>query len=373
MAAVSEATHASWQWPDDITPEAPSEEPTPVPPSGTFKNEEPETTEEIPKQEEHAGEQDKTTPPPKQRHYKPRQCRICLEEVLPTFETPTEGISAFLNPSPKVTYTSSDPESGRLIRPCKCRGSQAYVHEGCLQHWRHADPRYGQRNFWECPTCQFRYRLERMKWSRIISSTLAQIGLTIFIMFATVFLLGFVADPIINMYFEPAATITSVATGGGIGQLDFEDELEGYADWVIHFMKGLTSIGVLGFVKVMWAMSPLSYWHMRQGGVLFGGGGGQRVGRVRVGVNGRDRAENTFWLIVIVGIVTFLAGVWTWVRRWSRATLEKAGERVADVHGADAEDDEDEETDTSQPSPASNAQTEGALPNDSESESRKTQ
>jgi len=306
MSTVPEARHAGWQWPEDMASESSKTEP--IPQFDTFPDEHPVTAEETPAQEEaHAGESNNTTPPPRQRQrqYKPRQCRICLEEVLPTFEIPTEGMSTFFNPAPKVTYISAEPESGRLIRPCKCRGSQAYVHEGCLQEWRHADPRYGERNFWECPTCKFRYRLERMKWSRIISSTLAQMFLTIFIMFATVFLLGFIADPIINLYFEPGATIASVATGRGLEPLEFEDDLEELNGWLAHFAKGLTSIGVLGFVKVMWAMNPITWWNIRQTGFLFGGGGG-RNGRVRAGVTGRDRTENTFWLVVIVGVITFL-------------------------------------------------------------------
>lgn len=316
--SVPEAAGSGWTWPKDMVPETSASE-QPLPPQ-IFKNSGPEPpvleeaslpgifkegpeSRESPVKEEHTQEQDHATPPPKRTHYKPRQCRICLEEVLPSFEPASEGIGAFLNPSPKVSYISSDPESGRLIRPCKCRGSQAYVHEGCLQAWRHADPRYGERNFWECPTCKFKYRLERMKWSRFITSAVAQIGITTLIMLTTVFLLGFIADPIINLYFEPGATIASVATGNGLAPLELEDELAEYDGWIMHFMKGLTSIGVLGFVKVIWAVSPITWWNIRGGG-LFGGGG--RNGRVRAGVTGRDRADTTFWILVIVGVVTFL-------------------------------------------------------------------
>ena len=75
--------------------------------------------EDIPEQER---EQDHQTAEPntapKQRRYSPRTCRICLEVVLPTYETPEGGIAAAFNPTPKVSYISSDPEDGRLIRPC---------------------------------------------------------------------------------------------------------------------------------------------------------------------------------------------------------------------------------------------------------------
>lgn len=343
---MSEEAKTAWEWPEDMTSN----------PSKAEQTHRAEEEQDAPKQaaakEDHAAEHEETAHPSRKRkrrrHYNPRQCRICLEEVLPTFETPTEGIASFFNPSPKVTYISSDPESGRLLRPCKCRGSQAYVHEGCLQEWRHADSRYGARNYYECPTCKFRYRLERMKWSRLISNTLTQIALTTFIMFIAVFLLGFVADPIINLYFEPTATITNVATGSGLGHSEFEDELLELDGWSMHFLKGLTSIGLLGFLKVV-LMAPLTWFNFRTGGI-FGGFriGGGRNGRVRAGVTGRDRTENTFWIVVIIGVVTFLAAVWTWVRRWSRRTLEKASERIIDVNGEDNDEDDDEEEEKDQ-------------------------
>jgi len=232
------------------------------------------------------------------------------------------------NPTPSVQYISQDPASGRLIRPCKCKGSQRYVHEGCLQAWRHADPSYGRRNFWECPTCKFRYRLERMKWSRWISSTATQVFLTLFILFMTVFVLGFVADPIINLYLDPVETLTSNPL---YETPAFEDE---ETTWVEHLLKGLASLGLLGFVKAIFAMGPWQWFNIRNSGLL---NAGSRSGRT-----GRDRLESISWYLVAIGVLTFLWSVWKAVRAWSRKALEKAGERVADVQG-DYDDDETED------------------------------
>jgi len=271
-------------------------------------------------------ENDPTTPP---KHYPSRTCRICLEEVPPTLEPLIPGISGMLNPTPRVTYISSDPTSGRLIRPCKCRGSQKYVHEGCLQEWRHADPFYGRRNYWECPTCKFKYRLERMKWSRLITSTVTQIAITLMIMLTFIFLIGFVADPIINIYLDPYETLTSLPAAGAA--VLCEDES---TSWTMHFLKGLTSLGLLGFVKVFFAMSPWHWWNLRQTGLV--GGGRRRRG------GGRERLEDISLTVVIIGIVTFIAAVWTWVRAWTARTLQVASERVADVQGPDDDDDDDD-------------------------------
>jgi hypothetical protein len=294
MSQVPYETRSTWSWPEETPPRSYVEEDISLP--GGFEDE-PEKQEDNPAQEEIPSENTKgaSNNPRPQRHYAPRTCRICLEVVIPSFEPAQEGIPSMFNPAPKVQYISEDPDSGRLISPCRCTGTGRYVHEGCLQQWRHADKRYGQRNYWECPTCKFKYRLERMRWSRWISSTFLQIFLTVSIMFATIFIFGFIADPIINLYLDPYDTITSLPTGG-LSELHLEDE---DGSWTEHFLKGIASLGLLGFVKAFFAMSPWHWWNLRQSGVLGGGGRGRRG-------TGRERLENISWSLVIIGVVTFL-------------------------------------------------------------------
>lgn len=228
------------------------------------------------------------------RTWLPRTCRICLETVLPTFHPPSEHIPGILRPSPTVTYDSEDPNSGRLLRPCKCKGSSKYVHEGCLQHWRHADSSYGERNYWKCPTCGFRYRLQRLTWGRWISSSVSQIVLTVAIFFLAMFLFGFVADPIINLYLDPYGTISSASRLGNKLEPNLTDE----TTWPQHFLKGLASIGLLSFVKFIFALSPWQWWNLRTSGIMSSGG--------RTGATGRDRLQNISWLVVVIGVGTFL-------------------------------------------------------------------
>lgn len=210
-----------------------------------------------------------------QRYYPPRVCRICLETVLPTFQP-----SEFLQKA-RVVYESEDPESGRLLRPCKCKGSSRYVHEGCLQTWRHADPGFGTRNFWECPTCHFHYRLERLTWASWISSLTAQAVLTFAILFLTIFLLGFIADPIIDICLGPVAD-------------DIHLELEEDASWLEHFIKGFAALGFASFFKAIFTLSPL-HWNFRGSGVISNSRS-----------TGRNRLASLNWLMILVGIGTFL-------------------------------------------------------------------
>jgi len=126
--SVPYETRSDWSWPEGAAREP--WRPESIHPPGSFGEEEPNVH---PEESNAAGANARGSDVPKpQRHYPPRTCRICLEEVQPSFE-PMEGVASMFNPAPRVTYVSSDPASGRLIRPCKCRGSQAYVHEGCLQ------------------------------------------------------------------------------------------------------------------------------------------------------------------------------------------------------------------------------------------------
>lgn len=282
---------------------------------------------------------DHSNPRPR-THYPPRTCRICLEVVLPTFHTdpddqPASLLPEAVRPAPRVTYESPPGDGGRLLRPCKCKGSQKYVHEECLGAWRMQDP-LQKRNYWQCPTCRYKYRLQRLNWGRWLSSTAAQLGLTFLVFVTTMFTLGFVADPIINMYLDPVNTIATA--GGPTGSLVYEDEA---ASWTEHFIKGMASLGLLGFAKFLLTLSPWHWFNMRGTGVVVGRSGGHGG----LGGTGRDRLQGLSWITIVIGIATVLYGIWKMVRMWSRRMLEQAGEKVMDVPLGPGEEDDDEEND----------------------------
>ncbi|EEP81417.1 conserved hypothetical protein [Uncinocarpus reesii 1704] len=301
----------SWHWPED-----PAAHPAAASPSTEQQGNPTEPADP-------SGE-----PPRTSRTYPSKTCRICLETVPPTYHPMSENLPSFLQSGPRVTYESEDPSLGRLIRPCKCKGSSRYVHEGCLSKWRHADPRYGQRNFWQCPTCGFQYKLQRVAWGRLISGSSMQILLTILVLLSVMFVLGFVADPIINLYVDPYETI---ASGTFWEEGDEPIPLvKKAATWPEHFVKGLASLGVLSFLKVIFAVSPWHWWNLRNSGLV---GGGRRPG-----ATGRNRVSSVSWIVIVIGVATFLLGVYKGVRAWSCRILEKAGQRVMDVPLDDDED-----------------------------------
>lgn len=241
-----------------------------------------------------------------ENHPHARQCRICLEDVLPRYE---RGIGQLLgNRPPRRIYYSED--NGYLITPCMCKGGSKYVHEGCLQGWRYSMA--GTDNQFQCPTCKYRYQLERMTWAKRLRSPVLAFALAVLIVILSIFLLGFVADPIISLWLDPVATV-----GEGIGFFDSDDEGEfplGDFDeegWSVHFVKGMFSLGLLGFVKAFFAMGPWQWWNLRTSGVI----GGAR----RRGGTGRDRMENINLYLVMIGVVTFF---WVSMRRSTPPFLE---------------------------------------------------
>jgi hypothetical protein len=294
MASSSSIDPASWTWPEDLpgawAKDHVKDETKPQSFHNDFQPDRPT---------QHSSDEqdlpDPSQPPPssstgsagrqqRERHYNPRTCRICLETVLPTYHPPSDSLPTFMRSAPSVTY--EDADGGRLLRPCLCKGSQKYVHERCLEAWRLQNPA-AKRNYWQCPTCRYKYRLERMNWAHWISSTAAQIMLTLAIFIVASFTLGYVADPIINLYLDPYDTIAH----GSQPLLPTDEPVT----WTEHFVKGFASLGLVGFAKFLLTLSPWQMYNMRTSV------GGRTTGR--------DRMAQISWIAVAVGIFTF-----TWVR-----------------------------------------------------------
>ncbi|RDA89857.1 hypothetical protein CP533_0415, partial [Ophiocordyceps camponoti-saundersi (nom. inval.)] len=267
--------------------------------------------------------------------YGPRTCRICLDSEQPTFPTDTTSTLGISSTSSRPTYVSDDPELGRLLSPCKCKGSQKYVHEGCLNSWRLANP-MADRNYWQCPTCKFNYRLARLHWASMLSSKWAQVALTLVVVVVGLFILGFIADPILDLWFDPVGTISDTVTSVVSDIEAMKPRLrEPSESWTEHFLKGFFSLGFVGFLKSLVAMGPWQWMNLRTSGLL---GSGRRRG------TGRARMDNFNLVFVLIGAFTFLMTVWRGVRTVSARVLNKVSDKVLDVGGDDG-DDADGETD----------------------------
>jgi hypothetical protein len=123
-----------------------------------------------------------------------------------------------------------------------------------------------------------------------------------------VFILGFIADPLINFALDPYGTILPGFFSPGLS-FTFGSSAYIYdtpvtappiprgqrerSGWIEHFTKGVASLGLVSFLKFMFS-SPIQFF--------FRGGAGGRGGRQ----TGQDRLNTVTWIMIAVGVATFL-------------------------------------------------------------------
>ncbi|KAI1093423.1 hypothetical protein F5B19DRAFT_450258 [Rostrohypoxylon terebratum] len=249
-----------------------------------------------------------------------RQCWICLEEVEPAYEE-RGWLDRVRNRPPRRSYFSEG--LGRLINPCLCRGTIKYVHEGCLRQWMITNP-----DVFQCARCHYQYQVQRMTWARGIRNPTIAVGLTFLIFCTTVFFLGFIADPVFGLWIDPVGAISDILTRGRIRPDDDLGDVDDFSDipnfaWILHFLKGFFTLGLLGFVKFFYAVSPWQWWNIRTSGIL-GGGGRRRAAAGR-------RMENINLVLVLIGVLTFIYTVWSGVQEWIWKVLDRASLRILNV------------------------------------------
>ncbi|KAI0426634.1 hypothetical protein F5Y09DRAFT_58211 [Xylaria sp. FL1042] len=313
-----QASSSTWNWGDIPASDSPANASPSAEPSSTSPHESDHTGRHTPSPETNAEGEPKHS----------RKCRICLEWVPPTYED-VGVLDGMRNRRPRRQYISEDGD--RLISPCLCKGSIKYLHEGCLKLWMNENPLKG----YKCDICKYQYRIERLSWAQRLRSPVISLAMTLTILFVTVFLLGFVADPILGLWLDPVGTITdTVIPGARFADEDIVDLSE--ADgWFEHLLKGVFSLGLLGFVKAFLAMSPWQWWNLRTSGIV--SGGARRAG------TGRQRMENINLTLVLIGVLTFLYTVWKATRKYTQRTLDRASQKILNVQSDEDSDDEDDE------------------------------
>ncbi|KAF8529414.1 hypothetical protein JB92DRAFT_2860307 [Gautieria morchelliformis] len=238
-----------------------------------------------------------------------KQCRICL----------------------------SGPEdeqiSGRLIKPCMCKGSMQYVHVKCLNKWRMSSG--SQSAFYSCDTCHYSYAFARTRVVGLATSPVVLGTVSLLFFSAIVFLASFLIVYFVPSLATPSYSLeaksfwqvlmTPVSVANRIIHMATRtyDTFNyswwwGYADegWeplpdntpptadklphevgiltrLVHrFILGLSAVGSLSFVSWIWQMS------------LFGP---FRFGLFRG--NNRNRRDNAGSFATILVLVFILIGV----------------------------------------------------------------
>lgn len=263
--------------------------------------------------------------PPEPWTYPTRTCRICLEEVAATVTLYPPGLPpAFQRP---IVEYKNDDEYGRLIKPCHCRGGMRYIHEHCLRQSRTQGVRPG--SLWKCHECGYQFNFNRLTLQRYLGSKISSGVLTVFFMLFAMFMLGFVADPILNFYTDPYDTI--VGREDVWQQVNVNESKDSLSGWAEHFLKGLVSMGVLSFLRTM-ILNPFQWWNFRNSGFV----SWRTAGR---STSGRDRAVNISWLVVAMGMLSAAYFFYQWVQAIIGRFLQNIGNNIVDTQLPGDDDD----------------------------------
>jgi hypothetical protein len=257
--------------------------------------------------------------------YPTRTCRYCLEDVPASVTLYPPGLPLSFQ-RPVVEYKNDD-EYGRLIKPCMCRGGMRYVHELCLRRARTESQREG--SLWKCHQCGYLFSFNRLTLQKYLGSKPVSGALTVIVMILVMFLLGFIADPILNLYTDPYETI--MRHEDLWERVEVKQAKVSGSGWGQHFIKGLVSMGVLSFFRSM-VLNPFHWINLRNTGFF----GGRSSGR---STTGRDRALNVSWVMVAFGVVTAFYLFYKWVQAIISRYLQRIGNNIVDTQLPGDDDD----------------------------------
>ncbi|KAJ3040486.1 hypothetical protein HK097_002548 [Rhizophlyctis rosea] len=213
-----------------------------------------------------------------------------------------------------------EPEQGRLISPCKCKGTMKFVHLGCLNEWRLRS--HSRTSFLECDHCHYRYNLARTTWAKRITHeiTLTLVTLTLFLLLAL--LSGFITKILLLFFYSPPPLSSSSSSPEGEPDFLFFLDPSHLKFWRIdwpHLLSGVIFIGFLGFFQLIVSM-------------ITGPMGLPRLGWFRTGRDGNMVGGVVFVVMLAIGVVRALWAIYKGVKWYSRLTLERLETAILEVN-----------------------------------------
>ncbi len=213
----------------------------------------------------------------------------------------------------RICFDSEETPSNPLLRPCRCRGSMAYVHCECLNEWRRQS--VNPKSFYECDTCKFKYQFgtamgpDRFTIARVLAWPLVIHALSILGLVALCFFGGFVAK-----MFDSSLTWYDVVRCFNVN----------------HLLSGATATGLLSLFGWLTAgaagLGGGPVWRTVMGNTWHGGTGGD---------GGKDVVSTILLVIAVVaGLCVALYWIYGRLEELSRQTVRLAQHVVLDV-GAD--------------------------------------
>lgn len=183
----------------------------------------------------------------------------------------------------RICYGEDDPDD--LICPCLCKGSQKYVHTECLNSWR----QQSELSYYQCPTCQYKYRIQRVQWAKWI----------------------------MNKYTLIACTVLTIALVVLIVTLFFQ--------WLLYL---LGSSLVTNAWQISRQITTYAFLAVGFAALLF-----LEVDRNQFRFNIFDLVyyQNTMYMMSIAGMVSLFTFTYRYVQSYAMLLLNQLGERILSV------------------------------------------
>merc|ERR1719193_2423675 len=167
----------------------------------------------------------------------PQGLRCRVVSSVPSESGVTEGSVDSAERNCRICLESEETRAtGRLFAPCICKGSMKYVHTKCLNEWRALAT--GTKNFYECPQCKFKYKIERTPLADFFEDDRLAIAMALFTFLVALFIFGllfeqwpldFVCPKILTLLnYRPDAAEFLVARKSCYGSYVYESMPEEY-------------------------------------------------------------------------------------------------------------------------------------------------
>jgi len=182
-------------------------------------------------------------------------------------------------------------EEGRLISPCKCKGTMKHVHISCLDKWRRVSQ--NSSSYFKCDSCNYQYSFRRTTFSQVFKSPFV-LQLTTFVIFLCIIITcGYVWITVQYLVSD-------------------EEDRQSTSFWWIdlyHLLCGSILLGTFGFFQIH-LFFPL----------------------FRFPGNGRSSIELViFAVIVFIGLVKMFISVYGLVKTQTQKLLSKMEDMVLEV------------------------------------------
>ncbi|ORX82847.1 hypothetical protein K493DRAFT_320371, partial [Basidiobolus meristosporus CBS 931.73] len=216
-----------------------------------------------------------------------------------------------------------EPSFGKLISPCKCKGTMKYVHLECLNSWRLASG--GGKSFFECDSCHYKYNFQRTAMAKVATNPFVLTLFSLLVFVFIIFLAGFPVKIALQHSDMEEFEVWDEFDDNLITIMDLGPFLALTNIDLFHMLLGLVLVGIIGFLHFL--VSTLAF-----GGPIPIIGFGYRNGGFR-GNRGDDRFGGGILLVLVaIGIVKAFWTVYKIVRSVSRRSLEAVGAAILEVH-----------------------------------------